>query len=187
MSSSDAGAASDMDTPFTPLSTQYAQYKRQYQQYLDKITPFVLYRWLATAGLIAVFLLRIVLSQGVSSFVWMRLDSRCAHNTPSALAYSGILVSRCPSQISCTMHLNKHTILRISVCCAYHYPMSYRSHTSFGPQMHTQYTFSTCSSHFFNPSSTRLCRTTCSRMTLKAEARRPPRCHHSVTMSLGHL
>ena len=63
MSSSDAAAASD--TPFTPLSTQYAQYKRQYQQYLDKITPFVLYRWLATAGLMVVFALRIVLAQGV--------------------------------------------------------------------------------------------------------------------------
>ncbi|EPT00332.1 hypothetical protein FOMPIDRAFT_1023734 [Fomitopsis schrenkii] len=38
--------------------------QRQYQQLLDRITPFVLYRWVGTAGLLAVFGLRIVLSQG---------------------------------------------------------------------------------------------------------------------------
>ena len=54
------------DTPFQPLSSQYAKAKRQYQQWLDKVTPFVLYRWLGTAGLLAVFMLRIVLAQGVS-------------------------------------------------------------------------------------------------------------------------
>lgn len=62
MSSSDASS----DTPFTPISAQYTKLQRQYQQMLDKVTPFVLYRWLGTAGLLSVFVLRIVLSQGVS-------------------------------------------------------------------------------------------------------------------------
>lgn len=63
MSSSDAAASSD--TPFQPISTQYTKVQRQYQQLLDKITPFVLYRWLGTAGVLSLFVLRIVLSQGV--------------------------------------------------------------------------------------------------------------------------
>lgn len=37
---------------------------RQYQVLLDRVTPFVLYRWLGTAGLLGLFMLRIVLSQG---------------------------------------------------------------------------------------------------------------------------
>ena len=41
--------------------------ERQYQQLLDRWTPHTLNRWLATAGLLAVFFLRIVLSQGVST------------------------------------------------------------------------------------------------------------------------
>jgi len=61
MNSSDNTAS---DTPFQPLSSQYAKAKRQYQQWLDKVTPFVLYRWFATAGLLALFMLRIVLAQG---------------------------------------------------------------------------------------------------------------------------
>ena len=67
MSSSDAAGAAD--TPFQPISSQLTQARRQYQQILDKITPFVLYRWLGTAGLLSLFLLRIVLSQGVSGAV----------------------------------------------------------------------------------------------------------------------
>ncbi|KAI0821367.1 retrieval of early ER protein Rer1 [Irpex lacteus] len=52
------------DTPFTPISAQYTKFQRQYQQVLDKITPFVLYRWLTTVGLLGLFMLRIVLAQG---------------------------------------------------------------------------------------------------------------------------
>ena len=63
MSSSDPAAS---DTPFQPISAQYAKAQRQYQQMLDKVTPFVLYRWLGTAGLLSIFMLRIVFSQGVS-------------------------------------------------------------------------------------------------------------------------
>ena len=61
-----ASDSAPSDTPFQPLSAQYAKAKRQYQQWLDKVTPFVLYRWLATAGLLVVFMLRIVFAQGVS-------------------------------------------------------------------------------------------------------------------------
>lgn len=67
MSSSDPMGSSD--TPFQPISTQWTKAQRQYQQLLDKITPFVLYRWLGIAGLLGVFVLRIVLSQGVSALV----------------------------------------------------------------------------------------------------------------------
>jgi len=37
-----------------------------YQTYLDRSVPHVLHRWLGTAGLVAIFLLRIVIAQGVS-------------------------------------------------------------------------------------------------------------------------
>ncbi|KAI0343681.1 retrieval of early ER protein Rer1 [Trametopsis cervina] len=52
------------DTPFQPISVQYTKFQRQYQHLLDRITPFVLYRWLGTLGVLFVFMLRIVLSQG---------------------------------------------------------------------------------------------------------------------------
>ena len=64
MSSSDPGTPSTGS--FAPVSQQYSKFNRQYQQLLDKVTPFVLYRWLGTAGLLALFFLRIVLAQGVS-------------------------------------------------------------------------------------------------------------------------
>jgi hypothetical protein len=48
----------------------YARTQRQYQQVLDRWTPYMLYRWLSTAGLLAIFFLRIVLAQGVSYFVY---------------------------------------------------------------------------------------------------------------------
>ncbi|KAF8317633.1 retrieval of early ER protein Rer1 [Clavulina sp. PMI_390] len=43
---------------------QYRKYSRLYQSYLDRSVPHALNRWLATAGLVFVFLLRIVLAQG---------------------------------------------------------------------------------------------------------------------------
>ncbi len=64
MSDSDNTASSS--TPFQPIALQLAKAQRQYQQLLDRVTPFVLYRWLGTAGVLAIFMLRIVLSQGVS-------------------------------------------------------------------------------------------------------------------------
>ncbi|KAI0090760.1 retrieval of early ER protein Rer1 [Irpex rosettiformis] len=52
------------DTPFQPISAQYTKLQRQYQQLLDKVTPFVMYRWLAMCGLLAIFMIRIILAQG---------------------------------------------------------------------------------------------------------------------------
>ncbi|KAH9942189.1 retrieval of early ER protein Rer1 [Epithele typhae] len=61
MSASDSEASGG---PLQPLMVQYAQAQRQYQQWLDKVTPFVLQRWLSTAGVLALFMLRIVFAQG---------------------------------------------------------------------------------------------------------------------------
>jgi hypothetical protein len=52
-------------TPVQNLQNQFTHVQRQYQQLLDRWTPHTLNRWLSTAGLLAVFFLRIVLSQGV--------------------------------------------------------------------------------------------------------------------------
>jgi len=60
MSSDDLGA----DTPVQNVTAQYARLQRFYQQILDRWTPHVLHRWLGTAGLLSVFLLRIVFAQG---------------------------------------------------------------------------------------------------------------------------
>ncbi|KAJ7244149.1 retrieval of early ER protein Rer1 [Mycena haematopus] len=51
-------------TPVQNLQGQFTRVQRQYQQLLDRWTPHTLNRWLATGGLLAVFFLRIVLSQG---------------------------------------------------------------------------------------------------------------------------
>ncbi|KAF8911480.1 retrieval of early ER protein Rer1 [Gymnopilus junonius] len=51
-------------TPLQNVSATYVKIQRQYQQILDRWTPHVLNRWLATAGLLFLFFLRIVLSQG---------------------------------------------------------------------------------------------------------------------------
>lgn len=82
MMSSDEPAS----TPVQTVQAFVSKVQRQYQQNLDRWTPHVLQRWLATLGLLALFMLRIVLSEGVSvcivSFVTLN-----AH--PSS---SGILV-----------------------------------------------------------------------------------------------
>ena len=61
MSSSEPGTPNMGSFP-----AQYSKVQRQYQQLLDRVTPFVLYRWVGTAVLLSLFFLRIVLSQGVS-------------------------------------------------------------------------------------------------------------------------
>ncbi|KDR75701.1 hypothetical protein GALMADRAFT_248338 [Galerina marginata CBS 339.88] len=60
---SDSGSGIE-PTPIQNVSAQYSKIQRQYQQILDRWTPHMLYRWLASAGLLALFLLRIVLAQG---------------------------------------------------------------------------------------------------------------------------
>ncbi|KAI6148390.1 retrieval of early ER protein Rer1 [Pisolithus tinctorius] len=57
------------DEPAAPLplaaaQLQFAKLQRQYQQTLDRWTPHVLQRWLGTLGLLIIFMLRIVLSEG---------------------------------------------------------------------------------------------------------------------------
>ncbi|KIM81440.1 hypothetical protein PILCRDRAFT_71997 [Piloderma croceum F 1598] len=50
--------------PLDSVRSQYTKLHRQYKQTLDRWTPHMLNRWLGTAALLAVFLLRIVLAQG---------------------------------------------------------------------------------------------------------------------------
>ncbi|KIK67498.1 hypothetical protein GYMLUDRAFT_37630 [Collybiopsis luxurians FD-317 M1] len=61
MSASDSGVE---PSPVQNISAAYTRVSRQYQQILDRWTPFVLYRWLGTGGVLSVFFLRIVFSQG---------------------------------------------------------------------------------------------------------------------------
>lgn len=49
------------------LQAQYHKVWRTYQHQLDRITPFIYQRWGATAVLLALFVLRIVFAQGVST------------------------------------------------------------------------------------------------------------------------
>ncbi len=63
MSSSDNGLDT---TPLQNLTAQYTRLLRQYQQVLDRWTPYALYRWLGTSGLLTIFMLRILIAQGVS-------------------------------------------------------------------------------------------------------------------------
>lgn len=50
--------------PLAAAQAQFAKLQRQYQQTLDRWTPHVLQRWLGTFGLLSLFMLRIVLSEG---------------------------------------------------------------------------------------------------------------------------
>lgn len=52
------------EDPSGPLA-QYELLKRRYQQLLDRAAPHTRNRWLATGGLVALFVLRIVFAQGV--------------------------------------------------------------------------------------------------------------------------
>ncbi|KIK96705.1 hypothetical protein PAXRUDRAFT_289089 [Paxillus rubicundulus Ve08.2h10] len=61
MMSSDEPQAS---TPLQTVQASFSKAQRQYQQTLDRWTPHVLQRWLGTLGLLVVFMLRIVFSQG---------------------------------------------------------------------------------------------------------------------------
>jgi hypothetical protein len=57
-------SSSENDAPPQNVLAQFTKLQRQYQQTLDRWTPHILQRWIATAGLLVVFFLRIVLSQG---------------------------------------------------------------------------------------------------------------------------
>ncbi|KAK2463135.1 hypothetical protein APHAL10511_004790 [Amanita phalloides] len=62
MSSSD-GLEGDT-TPLQNITAQYTKLQRQYQQILDRWTPYSFYRWLGTAALLTIFILRILIVQG---------------------------------------------------------------------------------------------------------------------------
>jgi len=79
-------SSSNVDaSPAQNISAQYTKIKRQYQQTLDRWTPHILQRWLATVGLLAIFMLRILIAQGVSRI----LGNFYKH---SDYSFSGILV-----------------------------------------------------------------------------------------------
>jgi len=50
--------------PFAAVSSQTTKLGRQYQALLDKSTPYVPYRWLATGAMLILFFLRIFIAQG---------------------------------------------------------------------------------------------------------------------------
>lgn len=54
--------------PLQPLKTHYTKYMRQYRQLLDRAAPHLLYRWVGTAGLLAIFMLRILITHAVSDY-----------------------------------------------------------------------------------------------------------------------
>ncbi|PAV24211.1 retrieval of early ER Rer1 [Pyrrhoderma noxium] len=64
MSASDAGSGSLNLGPLQPLKTHYTRITRQYRALLDRTAPHLMYRWLGTAGLFSLFMLRIVFAQG---------------------------------------------------------------------------------------------------------------------------
>lgn len=63
MSASEANG--EAGTPFERFNAEKTRLKRVYQHYLDRVVPHVVERWLGSAVLLALFELRIVMSQGV--------------------------------------------------------------------------------------------------------------------------
>ncbi|KAF8484093.1 retrieval of early ER protein Rer1 [Gautieria morchelliformis] len=55
---------SSMPAALQPIATNYTRFTRQYQALLDRSAPHILQRWLTTFGLVSLFVLRIVFSQG---------------------------------------------------------------------------------------------------------------------------
>lgn len=66
MNSSDFSDGPQVPAFLQPVVDQYTKYTRMYQYQIDRTAPHTLNRWLATLGLNALFMLRIVLAQGVS-------------------------------------------------------------------------------------------------------------------------
>ncbi|KAI1268687.1 retrieval of early ER protein Rer1 [Xylariaceae sp. FL1019] len=51
-------------TPFAAVTAQTSKIQRQYQTVLDRSTPYVLYRWIATGVALSLFFLRVFIAQG---------------------------------------------------------------------------------------------------------------------------
>ncbi|KIY50269.1 retrieval of early ER protein Rer1 [Fistulina hepatica ATCC 64428] len=69
MDSMDGGEPS----PFNAFSAHISKIQRQYQQILDRWTPHMFHRWLATGGLATLFALRIVLSHDAYAIYLLNL------------------------------------------------------------------------------------------------------------------
>lgn len=69
---------SDPDANLPPLvqqaQDQYRKYARQYQVYLDRTTPHIVQRWAATAGIYFLFMMRVIIGQGVSNILLFELE-----------------------------------------------------------------------------------------------------------------
>lgn len=96
MNSADfGGEGPSVPEALKPLMAQYEKYSRMLQYQVDRTTPHTINRWLATAGLNALFLLRIVFAQGVSRFPELALRLRQLTFLVAAMR-SGTLVSSFP-------------------------------------------------------------------------------------------
>ena len=67
-------SSSSVPPALQPIVANYTRFTRQYQALLDRSAPHIVQRWLSTTGLVALFVLRIVLSQGVSPFFFGRTN-----------------------------------------------------------------------------------------------------------------
>lgn len=68
------GGGSSLPPPLQPLEVHITKWQRKYQQTLDKLTPHMYQRWAGTVGLLVLFFLRIVFSQGVRDFLHFSLS-----------------------------------------------------------------------------------------------------------------
>lgn len=64
MMSADSNLMKDEEPNESSFMRKYRELEQAYQYQLDRLTPYTTYRWLATIGLIGIFMLRILLSQG---------------------------------------------------------------------------------------------------------------------------
>ena len=127
---SDTGSGIE-PSPIQNVTAQYVKIQRQYQQILDRWTPHMLQRWLATVGLLALFFLRIVLAQGVSLFSYLYLRR----------ALNVILMRR----------LVVHWSVLIFWCCffscwctPYHFSLLYVAFVSYWRVLDANHSYPTC-------------------------------------------
>ncbi len=62
------GPSSNVPPALQPVAAQYTKWMRQYRHLLDMSAPHVMHRWIGTSVVASLFMLRIVLAQGVSTF-----------------------------------------------------------------------------------------------------------------------
>ncbi|EGG06572.1 uncharacterized protein MELLADRAFT_71884 [Melampsora larici-populina 98AG31] len=64
MMRADGQFGDDDESSPTAFTKKYREFEQTYQSQLDRLTPYTTYRWAGTIGLIFLFMLRILLSQG---------------------------------------------------------------------------------------------------------------------------